>query len=218
MRPAWKFLRTAHDSTAAILESFEARRRANKDAIGKTHGRLSADEMDLLRAAIVFTSSGMDASLQRLVRDTLPALIAVEGSGARAKYQKFLTEQLRLVKPMKEFSAAVLGDDPARELVKAYVDMRTKASYLGIGDLTDRVRETLGLSRTAVPEADIYALEPFFLARNAIVHRMDYVDAAAPKSRKRHPRMYDATVSECDLAFDVVSRLILESANLMRRK
>ncbi|MEU4674255.1 hypothetical protein AB0F91_41410 [Amycolatopsis sp. NPDC023774] len=36
----------------------------------ETPGKLSADQQDLLRAALVFTSSGLDACLTRLLRDT----------------------------------------------------------------------------------------------------------------------------------------------------
>jgi len=59
VRQAWKYLVAAHKSTSALLDSLAIVRQANKETAGKTHGRYSDDEVDLLRAALVFTSSGL---------------------------------------------------------------------------------------------------------------------------------------------------------------
>lgn len=218
MRQAWKYLSAAHGSTSALLDALAVVREQNKKTAGKTHGRLSNDEIELLRAALVFTSSGLDASLQRLCRDVLPVLIRRPGSGARAKYQEFLKHEMGAPKASEPFRAAVLATDPEVELIKFYVKARTKSSYQGSGELKTRVRDALGISRNAILDADLTTLDPFFEARNAIVHGMDYVDPESSSGRKRHHRKRDATVAECDLVFALAARFITETAKSLRRK
>lgn len=80
------------------------------------------------------------------------------------------------------------------------------------------MRDALGIGRTSVPDHDLAALDPFFEARNAIVHRMDYVDPESSLGRKRHHRTRELTVGECDLVFALTARFIAETAKSLRRK
>lgn len=206
----------AHGSVSALLDALTLVRDTNMQAAGKNRGRYTNDEIDLLRAALVFTSSGLDASLHRLVRDALPDLARRSGSGARPNYQTFIKQESS--NPSKEFCAALLAEDPTSELLKVYVTVRTRASYQGSGDLRARVRTALGIRKTAVPDADLAALDPFFEARNAIVHGMDYVDPENSSGRKREARSRSTTIAECDKVFNVAATLIHETAKLLRHK
>ncbi|WP_067484188.1 hypothetical protein [Actinomadura hibisca] len=76
INPAWRFLTAAHGSVQGVFDGLGQIRDAKQSEKGKdARGRLARDEEDLLRAAIVFTSSGLDACAKRLVRDTVPLLI-----------------------------------------------------------------------------------------------------------------------------------------------
>lgn len=218
VRQARKYLEAAHGSTSALLESLAIVRKQRKDTKGEARGRYSNDEIELLRAALVFTSSGLDASLQRLCRDALPVLIRKPATGARAKYEEVMRHELAGKETPAELRDAVLSMDPETELIDYYVRMRTKASYQGSGELKTRVRGALGISRSAVADADLEALNPFFTARNAIVHGMDYVDPKSARGRSRHTRTRDATIAECDLVFAVAARFIAETAKSLRRR
>src|SRR4051812_13852103 len=77
---AWLYLKAAHASVGGILDALQLIREKAAKSRGERRGQLTSDQQDLLRAAIVFTSSGLDASCQRLLRDTLPVL--VEGNSA----------------------------------------------------------------------------------------------------------------------------------------
>jgi len=218
VRQAWKYLDAAHKSTSALLESLAIVRQANKENAGKTHGRYSNEEIDLLRAAIVFTSSGLDASLQRLVRDTLPVLVRRDGTAAQRAYALFLKQELAVENIADSFRDAVLAPDPTDALLKLYVSMRTRASYQGSKELRKRVRDALGVPRAAVPDEDLAALDPFFIARNAIVHGMDYEAPESSAGRKRTQRTRADTIAECDLVFDVAARLTIETAKILQKK
>src|SRR3954447_23854049 len=69
---AQRFLEGAHDSVESLFQSIDSLRTA-RGAGGR--GRLTSSEEDLLRAALVFTGAGMDATLKRLIGDTLPAAL-----------------------------------------------------------------------------------------------------------------------------------------------
>jgi hypothetical protein len=59
------------------------------------------DQQNLLRVALVLTSSGLDACCKRLLRDALPDLIERNGTAA-AKFDGFIEEQLSLDPPIRE--------------------------------------------------------------------------------------------------------------------
>src|SRR6266540_4227381 len=87
---AQRYLASAFDSVEAVLENLAKIReiRKNESGTGDIRGRLPSNEEDLLRAAIVFTGAGMDASLKRLIRDTLPKLLEVS-TQAHDKFEAF---------------------------------------------------------------------------------------------------------------------------------
>lgn len=212
LRPAWKYLQGAHGSVSALLDALTVVRGANMNVARKDRGRLSNDELELLRAALVFTSSGLDASMHRLVRDVLPRLAVAAGTGSALRYQEYRKSAVR--EGSDDFVAAVCSPDPHAAMLAMYVRERTKASYQGSSDLRKRVRETLGIPKAAIPDADLSALDPFFMARNDVVHDLDYVDVKAA-GFKRHHRAQAATVTECNQVFAVAARFIQETAYLL---
>jgi hypothetical protein len=85
------------------------------------------DQQNLLRVALVLTSSGLDACCKRLLRDALPELIERNGTTA-VKFDGFIEEQLRKAEPSGDLLAAVRDHDPRRRMVELYVASLTKAS------------------------------------------------------------------------------------------
>jgi hypothetical protein len=71
---AWRYLKAAHASVGGVFDALQLVRERTATSRGDRRGQLTSDQQDLLRAAIVFTSSGLDASCQRLLRDSLPVL------------------------------------------------------------------------------------------------------------------------------------------------
>lgn len=211
IRQARRYLEATHDSVSGLLDSFNLVREETAKVKGTAAGRLSRDQVDLLRAALVFTSSGLDASCQALVTLCAPALIN-KGGAARTRFDLFLDQQMKT--PSEALVTAVKAIDPRKALIDLYVDTKTKASYQGSGDLKDRVRDLLGIPNAAIPNKRIEALDGFFTARNDIVHRLDYVSATST-SRARNSRAAAAVVSECDRVLALVSDLIAATASLL---
>jgi hypothetical protein len=215
VRQSWKYLEATHRSVVRLLESFTVVREIASQTKGSTRGRLSHGQVDLLRAALVFTSSGLDASCHRLIRDCAPPLIQA-GGVAEIQFREYLKRELNQARPPSGLVEAVTAPNPREALVERYVIARTRASFQGSGDLKNRVRDLLGISNKTLAEARFTALDEFFVARNNIVHQLDYEDPASPTRSKRYHRAPAKVVEECDIVLALLADLILATANLLR--
>lgn len=215
VRRARRYLEATHLSVGGLVDSFNVVHEKTVTSRANAGGRLRRDEVDLLRAALVFTSSGLDATLQTLVAECVPLLVERHGSNAAIKFDGFLDEEIR--NASAEFRTAVKGPQPRSDLVRLYVEAKTKASYQGSGDVKDRVRDLLGIPNEAVPAFRIKALDKFFVARNDIVHQLDYVDPGT-RSTKRHHRSPGEVVEECDRVLKLIADMIGATAEFLRIK
>jgi hypothetical protein len=214
VRASRRYLEATHASVTGLLDSFNVVREQAAKARGNARGRLSRDQVDLLRAALVFTSSGLDATCQSLVRDCVPTLID-KGGNAEVKFQEFLRLELRQSSPSAGLEQAVIDRDPRGSLLKLYIDAKTRSSYQRSGDLKSRARDVLGITNAQLPGARLTALDGFFRARNDIVHRLDYVETSRT-STKRHHRSPDQVVGECDKVLRLAADLIEKTAALVK--
>jgi hypothetical protein len=214
VRGALKYLAATHQTVSGILDSFGVLRAKAAESKTTAAGRLSRDQVDLLRAAIVFTSSGLDAVCHRLVRDAAPSLID-RGAGAKAQFDAYLKDQLDQPRAPEGLLDAVTASDPRTALIKRYVDSKTSASFQGSSDLRRRVRELLGIAKSALPDARLTALDPFFDARNQIVHQLDYQNPAGSRIA-RHHRAPAEVVVQCDQVLLVAHDFVAQTASLPR--
>src|SRR5581483_3568268 len=80
---AQRFLASAYDSVEAELMTRETLRGIRRTQGGDVRGRLTSPEEDQLRAAIVLTGAGLDATLKQLIRDTLVHLVIQNEQGSQ---------------------------------------------------------------------------------------------------------------------------------------
>jgi hypothetical protein len=125
---AQRFLASAYDSVEAVLQTLKTVRELRRQETGRRLRRLTSPEEDLLRAAIVFTAAGLDATLKQLIRDTLPALLETSRQ-AHDKFESFAADKLGTaeVADTKMMARYLTSPDPRSRLIEDYV-------Y----DLTDR--------------------------------------------------------------------------------
>jgi hypothetical protein len=211
---AWRYLQASHASTKGLFDSLAIVRGLRQEETGKDpRGRLSNDEEDLLRAAIVFTSSGLDACCTRLLRDTVPHL--VEGNPlARKTFMDRVNKQLAAVKSIGPYQAVLFSEDPIATRTAIYVDDITRASLQGTGDLK-AVRSALGLDQSKIPDSSIDSLGGFFTSRNAIVHDLDYRGPKGSGYARNH-RPWEAVLVECSHVVDLISSFIACTAANLR--
>lgn len=207
VRPAYRLLERAHLSVTGLLDAvavLDAGRRAQNLS---TTGRLAQHEVDILRATIIFTSAGLDTSMRRLVNDVGRSLVLkCPSSSAKKAFDTWVKEELRKSEPAPGFQAAITSLDPER-LVGLYFNSSTKSSYQGSGDLTSRVRNVLGIPKTAIPDATIASTDGFFISRNQIAHDMDLQDPASKRAARNH-RTPRAVADQCDLVFELAVSFI----------
>lgn len=216
VRNARRFLLASHNSVSAMFAVVDRIEDSRRNTNGDARGRMAQEEVDILRSAIVFTSSGLDAAMKRLVSDVGRFLIARPGNEARDSYERQMKQWLSSDSVDENLRSAVIAQDPAGALVDYYIAMRTKASFQGSGDLRVRVRNTLGITKAAVSDAALASLDPFFQARNSIAHSMDFRDVDTSTGRARVHRSKDTTVTMCDRAFRVAASLIAAAEAAVR--
>lgn len=210
---AWWRLRSTHESVTGLFDTLYLVRRTRASANNSsTRGRLSSDAQDLLRAAIVFTSAGVDASVQALIEGAAPLLI-LHHETAKKRFETFVDNQVRSPKVTEEFVAALKQRDPHEQMVKLYIAGLTKASFQGSGDLRDRAAGALGISNKQMAKKRFTDLDRFFTARNEVAHHLDVLNgSAADEKPPRIQRGQDTIGPMCDEALLVVRDLIKATA------
>lgn len=213
VKGAWKYLKGAHDSVSGLFDTLHVLRLKSAEE-SDPRGRLSHDQTDQLRAAIVFTSAGLDACLRRLLRDALPALIN-GNPAAEGKFKHFLHNQMN-GKVGDRFKVAVVDPSPRTRLIEVYVETLTGSSLQGHKDLQN-VRDALGIPTTEITDATLKDLGAFFAARNEIAHELDLVDPTGRGSASRRDRKLAMVRDQCDEALRQVKTFVAGAAKQVRQ-
>lgn len=150
----------------------------------------------------------------RLVRDAAPPLIE-RGGGVKAQFDAYVKDQVGQPRVPDGLLDALTSADPRTALIDRYVTAKTSASFQRSSDLRRRLRDVLGSPKSSLPDARLTALDPFFSARNSIVHQLDYADPAG-KGTGRHHRAPADVVAQCDQVLLLASDAIARTAALLR--
>ncbi|MGX1266851.1 hypothetical protein [Streptomyces phaeoluteigriseus] len=211
--PAWWRLKSTHESVTGLFDTLHLVRQTRAAQNRKsTRGRLHSDAQDLLRAAIVFTSAGLDSAVQALIHHAVPVLITQPGT-PRIKYETFIEHQTKASSVEEVFLAALKQQDPGAALVDLYIASKTKASFQGSNDLKDRAGNSLGITNQQIPKARFTALDDFFTARNDVAHRLDMENVSESTTKPlRNLRTQQYVLQMCDQALLLVRDLIKETA------
>lgn len=177
---AYYILCSAHEAASSFLEIFEKERRVRK-AIGSP----TDEEQDLLRAMLVFASSGLDSMLKQLVHDTLPAVICKE-KGAHELFREHIERKLKKGSEtdIKYLATVLACPDPRQTMMRDLVDS-LRANSLQSKDQLLKVGAHFNIL-SAKLSSDFDFLQKIFEARNQIAHEMD-IDFTQ-SNRSRHSR------------------------------
>lgn len=206
----WRYLKAAHASVSGLFDALHLVREKTANARAERRGQLTSDQQDLLRSTVVFTSSGLDACCQRLLRDALPVLIEV-GSAAEGKFIERLRADLGAARVGRHLADAICDPSPRQRLIDYYVDALVGSSLQRTSDLK-RVRDALGVLDSQLTDAQIDRLQSFFAARNRIVHQLDYL--AVDGTGGRRTQVMGDVKAQCDEVVALVVDLIARTAKL----
>jgi hypothetical protein len=191
-----RFLASAYDSVDAVFDSLAKVRDLRKQQIGDIRGRLPANEEDLLRAAIVFTGAGMDATIKRLIRDTLPDLLE-SNVQAQDKFQAFAADRLGTGEfaDTRMLARYLTSSSPRQRLIEDYIYALTGSS-LQSAEEVQRAAGALGINDGEL-RRQITGLQKLFIARNEISHELDLQRPERQGDRARRTRGIPATRALC---------------------
>lgn len=216
VRPARRLLDGSYKSVDELLlavKELDRHRRAQNE---HSKGRKSERERDLLRAAIVFTSAGIDASMTRLVKEAGKSLILAKEEGAYGQYREFLKQEIPPNSIPRGLRDILIDERLEESVVDYYLTEKTRASFQGSSDLDKRVRALLGLPKSVLDGDTKQELDSFFTGRNRIVHAMDYKDEDGNRTGRNH---HDETEvqHQCFTVLNLAAILINETVQLLRK-
>ena len=212
---AQRYLAGAYDSINALLQTLDTVRDARKTMQGDIRGRLPESEADLLRAAVVFTGAGLDASLKQVIRDALPALLETNRQ-AHIKFETFASDRIGLGGEMAEAKIVaryLTSPNPRVRLIEDYVYDLTGSS-LQSADEVQRTAGALGIDDGTLRKR-ITGLKDLFVARNEISHELDLQRPERQGDRSRRTRQMKSTVKLCHEGLEVGQLVLNEVAVLL---
>lgn len=221
LQVAQRFLKSAHASVNSLFTNLAtvrglSRMKWDRTKISvQTRGSLGESQVDLLRAAVVFSGAGIDATLKQLVRDGLPALLEIskEAEKAFAEYiSRALTDSAGLVEG-RSIAKYLVSADPRSKLIETYIFELTGDS-LQSAEQVHRTASALGIADPAVHK-EINSLQALFIARNQIVHELDLQPSSKKLSRGRRSRKISEVTGYCNTAFAVTQLIVNRVAAML---
>jgi hypothetical protein len=204
---AQRFLAGAYDSVEAVLANLELIRAMRQQETGDIRGRLTANEEDLLRAAIVFTGAGLDATLKQLIRDTLGVMLE-RSEVSHEKFEEFAARRLGTgeIADTRMMARYLTSENPRERLIEDYIYDLTGSS-LQSAEEVDRAAGALGIADSPLRKR-IKELRPLFVARNQIAHELDLRRPERRGDRARRPRSIGQTKELCHEGLQVGQLII----------
>ncbi len=204
---AQRFLAGAYDSVNGLFGTLDTLRKIRKEAQGDIRGRMPESEADLLRAAVVFTGAGLDATLKQLIRDTLPHLLELSRQ-SHDKFESFAGDRLGTgeIADAKMIARYLTSSNPRGRLIEDYIYELTGSS-LQSAEEVQLVAGALGIDDGSLRKR-ISGLRPLFVMRNEISHELDLQRPEKQGDRSRRTRSLQPTLNQCHEGLEVGQLII----------
>ena len=202
---AQRFLASAYDSVAAMFDNLETLRQLRKQQGRNIQGRLPGNEEDLLRAAILFSGAGVDASLKRLIEDALPTLLDVNAD-AHQKLESFVASRVAADAAPASLARYLVARVPREAVILDYIASLTGESLQSV-EQVGKVAGALGLNERALRQ-EIRELRGLFVARNEISHELDLRQTQRQGDRSRLGRKIRTTQALTHSGLNVAQKMI----------
>lgn len=169
-------------------------------------GTPTDEEQDLLRAMLLFSSSGLDSMVKQMITDCLSKIIA-NYDGALAVFQSFVERKLRKEETMnhKYFAEIIITEDPKQFLIKELI-YHLKSDSIQSSDQLLKVFSFFDIPSSDITK-DIQMLRSIFNVRNQIAHEMD-IDFNQP-NRNRIPRRKDKMIEYSKFLLSLSSHILM---------
>lgn len=185
---AYSVLERSIDSAESFFGAFENVRKA-RNAVGAP----TDHEQDLLRAALLFATAGLDAMVKQLVRDALGAVLE-KNEGAQQMFVDHVRSRVSRSPLDVKYLADVLTSQNPRDRLKMVLLEELTATSLQSKDQLLKVAAHFAIPAAEIC-ADLGSLKRVFDARNEIAHEMDILFGQPNRGRRsrKHKTMHDDT-------------------------
>jgi hypothetical protein len=212
-----------HCKLEKALVIFEKTRKASKSfynqfkksRASRAGGSTTDEEQDLLRAMLLFSSSGLDAIIKQLIKDALPSIIDVH-DGAQKEFQKYIERRLkksgngtnhlisRELIDTKYLAEVLSTSTPKQVLINDLVCSLLEDSLQSKDQLL-RVAAYFAIPKDELIDNQIIVNE-IFQVRNQITHEMD-IDLNSP-NRSRRGRGQQKMINYADNLLNIARKFI----------
>jgi hypothetical protein len=169
-----------------MLTVFRDNLKARGEERGSRRGAPTDEQMDLLRAMLVFAGAGLDSMLKQLIRDALPTL-AESDLKVVEEFEKFASRRLRQSgvddegpSASKLLVSALISESPREAILEAYVQDLTGSSLQSASELL-KATAALGIQGAL---STYGRLGDAFRARNEIIHELDINFSHSTRNRQ----------------------------------
>jgi hypothetical protein len=190
---AYKVICSAHATASSFLHIY----------CDRADGNPTDEDVDLLRAMLLFAGSGLDAMVKQLITDALPGVVE-QNEGAREQLRVFLARRLRSDEHRSELLATMLVS-PQPAALHAPLIKELRAGSLQSSEALLRVGAFFDIP-TRELTTDVGALDRVFAIRNQVAHEMDCDFSQSSGHRRR--RGYDAMTADGTELFAFASRFL----------
>lgn len=201
----YNILLTANKTCGSFLSSFEQVRRDRN-----ARGTPTDSEQDLLRAMLVFASSGLDAVIKQLVLDALPSVLNSNNgdNGAAARFAVFVEKHMvRDAKGAAEIMSRSITSLSPRDTLIQWFQSNLTSESLQSKDQVFQIASYFDIPTKSLC-ADIKKFTDAFGIRNKIIHELD-IDFQQT-NRNRSPRRRNDVVANVNLLLEISEKFLLE--------
>jgi hypothetical protein len=200
---AHRVLLASRETCESFLSIFN---QVRKDRGAK--GASTDSEQDLLRAMLVFASSGLDAMMKQLIHDALPKVIEQGNVGAMEFFSNFVARE---ISRDAKAGAALISRSLTSTMPQRYLQDWYRGQ-LGAESLQSKDQIFQIAACFDIPSKDITgepnALKDIYKIRNKIIHEMD-IDLKGA-NRKRIPRKRDEIVAAVNELLEVAEKFLAQ--------
>jgi hypothetical protein len=201
----FRVLLSAHQTCASFINLFDASVKKKKSGNGLTEQR-----QDLLRAMLVFASSGLDATIKELINDALPIVVDANKAknGAAVFFASYVKKHLlRDERSAAELIAQALTSASPREDIMLWFQKQLSSESMQSKDQVFMTAAYFDIPTSDLCN-DVKGLADVFRVRNVIIHQADVDFNLA--LRKRTPRERNAIVSATNLLLETAEKFLHE--------
>ena len=193
----------AHQTCASFIELFDAGGKLKKGNVLQSEQR-----QDLLRAMLVFASSGLDATIKELINDALPVVIdAKKGeNGSALNFATYVEKHLlRDQKVAAGILARAITSQSPRADIMRWFQGQLSAESLQSKDQVFQIASYFDIPTSDLCD-DVREFAEVFKMRNRIIHEMDVDFKEATRSRRTRNR--DDIVAAVNLLLETSEKFL----------